>query len=188
MKILLILSLTLLSYSRASFAKEVIGNRHYIANTLNEIFGKKSVKYTDQFITSNIEIFGAPCNIYDQVRIAPDTVKEIKSSCFDRKGNHKAPISPNSSILRSGYMIKVCKLMTADELLMNEYFMKKGLVSTDAFNTSYFLSIYNDFYPYSPPTEQVIESFKKIHNSSSRSIAWNYVTYALCISNKWQVI
>lgn len=188
MKTILTLSLFYMLYSPQGLARETLANRHYIANTLNEIFGKKSLKYTDQFITSNIELFGAPCNIYDQIRVEENKVKDLKSSCFDRKGNHKAPIRPNSSILRSGYMIKVCKLITADELLMNEYFMKKGISSSDEFSTSNFLSIYNDFYPFNAPSTQIQKSFQKIHATANSSTAWNYIVYGLCISTKWQVI
>ncbi|ATH07768.1 hypothetical protein BIY24_07350 [Halobacteriovorax marinus] len=190
MKILLvsIILFNLSSYSLAQIEQStILANRFLIENIFIEIFGKKVRKYTQKYIIPNINVFGGPCDIYEQVRKKDEGVYKLNSSCFENKSNHKASFNTKPNVLRSGYILKMCKSILSDSIIMEDYYKKHNIKKWSNYSSKKLFLIHRDFYPLKKVSKEQEEAIRKLFYQKSH-LRWDSIILSYCLSPQWRIL
>ncbi|WP_417335013.1 hypothetical protein [Halobacteriovorax marinus] len=190
MKIILV-SLFLIQLSAQTLAQHekstIMANRFLIENIIVEIFGSKAKVYTQKYIIPNISVFGGPCDIYEQVRKDSESVSIANHSCFENKSNHKVGHTTKSSVLRSGYILKMCNSILSDLSIMDAYYKKHRLKRWSNYNSKKLHSIHQDFYPHKKMSKDQERKIRKLFYQSSHS-RWDSIVLSYCQSPGWRIL
>jgi len=196
--LILLLCLTFNQASAQGYVKKVktkpvlsksiqIANRHYLVSTFISIFGNSSKPVLNNLISTKVSSFGGPCDVYAQIRKTRTTIKDFETSCHNRKENSKEKLVVKSSLIRSGYIVKTCKSIIADKVIMKNFFEQNKIKNSDNFDGKTLTKIHNLFFPVDEINLTQKKKMQSVFELTSKR-PWHNVVYAYCLSPSWKVI
>lgn len=169
-----------------------LGDRFYIQSVLGEIFGPDSLPITEKFIFMQVNSFGGPCDVYEQVRIGEtaDALTDAHSFCPGGSGSANLPMTGVSNMMRQGYVLQTCKLLTAEsktlDFALSRVFTIEKIQLPNRENLITFFKLFN---PESTPSDAVLTALSKIGaNGVDIKKRWALILNTLCTDPTWQII
>ena len=171
--------------SQISFS---FADRYYIYSVLKNIFGQSSQAILRDNILKNGNIFGGPCDIYEQIRVEPEQyLNSEETRCFNGKHEYAYPMRRSPSLLREAWMLKTCNLLIKNKITWN---FARSQVNTKISNTEKYLDeVQLLFDPNAEKNKEfnkvLLEKVKLIKSIDKKE---KFIFYQNCLFPSWQVI
>lgn len=177
-----------LGASKVSYPKHTFADRYYISSVLIDAFGPEAKPIIISNIMKNGNIFGGPCDIYEQIKMGPKNyLNDVMTRCYKGKHEFNFPMHAKPSLLREALMNKTCS-----ELVENSETFKfirnklNGMINLDK-NLMYQIGLIFD--PNDIPNEKIINyHLEKIKNFYWERTKQKYLIYQVCTYPQWQLI
>ncbi len=159
-----------------------LGTRSYVATKLTRLFNGPPVPEVVAIIqkntTSQVPLFGGPCNIWDG--ICPGGNLQIAL-------NSMANMSPQASTPRSGYLVRACEELVAQDAAVRNLLAKLRFNEATILqaNEASLRATYGAFFPGQVPNAATLSSMNSLFEGA-KSISnlpldgWRMVFYSLC--------
>lgn len=184
----LLLTLLLLPLNTKAQDTLQFADRYYIASTLSELFGPESKSIVTENILKNGNVFGGPCDVYEQIRTGENKFASDESiRCFNGKQEFDYPMRANASLLRESWMIKACTSLVKNTKTFS-YFKKHHLVGFNARSEQIF-EIQRLFDPNAKLNKPLNEYyFNKMKTSEDSEKKLRMLILEICTYPTWQLI
>ena len=165
-----------------------IGNRNFIASTLQNIFGTYATTAIQNLIlnTGNISDFGGPCNGYS-------STNEVVGTSCDVHSSTQAASVPISITAREALRTRACdQIMYQDGAVLNALSLALGSTITSstvsAPTSAGIAKVYDLFYTGRPTDPASMASLQAVATAGASAIeSWRFVMVTLCYAPDWQV-
>ena len=168
--------------------KRRMGDRVYVSNVLENIFGPASKEIIVKNVLNNSSVFGGPCDPYSQYLDPKGSGYEIKGDknrCFQSFYlEYKAPVLVSANPLRSGAINKVCTKLSQCEECLKFALNKSGVTKGQTLSYNEVIGLYGLFYPFDERAGEKLKSTLKDLELSRKS--GPYFLDLFCKSEGWQ--
>ncbi len=171
-----------------------LGDRYYLKSVLTNVFGPRSIPYIRENIMANGQVFGGPCDEYEQVRTGLKVfdLADIETACPGEKSGSRLSQIPDESVIRLGYLFRTCDALVRDKSILNFAVKKAGQLSKNPTAENYF-NIVRLFDVTADITNKDSEVFEKISSQDSykklpSEKQWQLLFGLTCKSTDWQVL
>ena len=175
------------------------GDRYFVESVLENAFGE-SVKtsWGDQsynLIFKRQGVFGGGCDLYERNYEETGSaagnyrLPEKRQNCFDE--NRITDQVGNSTVIRSGYMVKFCEYTLSKNNTARNFAYNKANIDPDSteINPQNFQRLYQLFYPnrsLASTSQRVLKDMES-GTDLAREESWDVLLMALCVSPDWQI-
>jgi hypothetical protein len=157
-----------------------------------DVFGPSAEGSTYDFIVSRSSAFSGPCDFYESSKDG-DTPQVLSHACqgFEERTPSINDISlsviGSANVLRSGWLINACEVMTENQTRMS-FARNKAGVSSVGPTLNNISKAYELFYPGEVmPTELGPKLMDVANLASSQNDKWKNVFLTICLSPAWQI-
>ncbi len=166
----------------------VFADRYYLSSVLEYVFGPQAKKVITQNILMNGNVFGGPCDVYEQIRVGKNEFANPETTrCFRGKQEFNYPVHAKPSLMREALMIKTCRALVENDHTFQ--FAKKRAGEFDSINESYVQRIESLFDPNFKIDEvRTNENLKGIKDYYFTEKKLKFLFYQSCVYPKWQLI
>lgn len=180
----------LLSFGLTAYAEDTLqfADRYYISSTLTELFGPDSKNIVMENILKNGNVFGGPCDVYEQIRTGEKKFASDETiRCFNGKQEFDYPMRVQASLLRESWMIKACTALAQNNKTFN-YFKKNNLSGFAVTNEKIF-EIQQLFDPNAKLNKSLNEFYiKKANSAANADKKMKLLILEICTYPTWQLI
>jgi hypothetical protein len=179
---------------RASDEAIRIGDRYFVKNALESIYGTEVSPITDKYIFRKISFFGGACDPKEHYTYLQGTT--TRSHYMNCEGvdffDTRSSLTPPSSALREGSLIKACTEINVKDDRINFVVSKLGSNTTSWPNNTHVSSAYKLFYPGRALVGKVELSLIGVVDGAKQQFptkpieGWRYLLLTLCKSPDWQ--
>lgn len=180
--LLMMLGFTAFAENSLQFA-----DRYYITSTLGELFGPESKTILTENILKNGQLFGGPCDVYEQVRVGENKYanKEF-SRCFSGKHEFDFPMRVQPSLLRESWMIKACTALVQNKKTFG--YFEKSYMSGFKPTVEKIYELQQAFDPNAKLNKPLNEFYIHKMDSTKADKKLKMLVLELCTYPSWQLI
>lgn len=154
------------------------GNRHYISNKLLKIFGESSSDILNSEIMSQIQIFGGPCSLMEDV----NQDRQMGVNCPNGFSDSKVPMNSEEKMQRSKVVSNVCK-----QLVKRDKTFKYAIRNISTKEDHYYTDLIKLFYPFSDEVKEKVNKLKKLNiKAKTLDDKMRKILELICLSERWQ--
>ncbi len=178
----------------ASDERMRIGNRLYIASTLQDIFGASAMAPVTTLISApaNYEVLGGPCNGYSDIGVINYGTLSIGSDCASNASAQVQAI-PMVNSARGALITRACNLiLNADAAVLNAATLALGnsvtTATIPAMNAASIQKTYDLFYQGRPMSTAISADLLAVANFGTTALeSWRFTLLTLCYAPDWQI-
>jgi len=183
-----IFTLIFLISFNVSARTHVFADRYYISSVLEYVFGPDAKKIITQNVLMNGNVFGGPCDIYEQIRVGKDQYANPENTrCFKGKQEFNYPVHSKPSLMREALMIKTCRALIENDSTFQ--FARKKAGDFESISSAYIQRIETLFDPnYRIDENRTNEILKKTNEYFFSGKKLKFLFYQSCVYPRWQLI
>jgi len=174
--------------------KPRFGDRFFLRSVLMHVFGPSAKPVVSEYIFNNGQVFGGPCDEYEQIRIGPSSfdLANPESFCPGSKVGSRLSQIPSENVIRLGYMYRTCDELTANPVALAFAVKKIGRVAAAPVEEDFF-KIIKQFNPTAAVSEKDKSVFAKLRQDKkyqklSSQKQWQLLFRLTCKSTDWQTL
>ncbi|GEM_PF-748220 len=166
----------------------VFADRYYISSVLEYVFGPGAKKVITQNVLMNGNVFGGPCDVYEQIRVGKNEFANPENTrCFKGKQEFNYPVHSKPSLMREALMIKTCRALIENEVTFE--FAKNRAGGITSLNSAYVERVESLFDPnYRVDEARAKEILDKANDYFFQEKKMKFLLYQSCIYPRWQLI
>ncbi len=176
----------------ATVIKPRLGDRYFIKSVLTFVYGAEATPYVRQYIMSNGQNFGGPCDEYEQVRKKNVELVDVETACPGKKSGSRLSQIPNESVVRLGYLFRTCDVLGEDKVTLNNAVKKVGKINVRPKAADYF-NVIKLFNSTAQTTANDSAVYEEISSQDSyiklpAEKQWQLLFGVTCKSTDWQLL
>lgn len=166
-----------------------LGNRHFLASRLDQVFGPSQAVKFDTIIRSQPIHFGGPCDKHNG-DFVKDGNDEILGECNERASSQSA-IVPFPSSGRLAYMTRACDIASqSDAAIAYAVTRATGSNTTNRAVASADIDALHKLFYLKSPSSDVKAALQAVADTAQQSgyiDSWRFVLFTLCSDPGWQI-